>query len=553
MIARLVPLSLVVSTSLLARAIVPTLINGTPVPAGTWLEVVRITSNGGACTATIVGPRAIITAGHCADDGATANFTFKGKSYSAKMNRSPKYEAEDHDISVGIVSQDIAGAVPMTIGGTAALQTELTLLGYGCVASPGTGGNDGILRMGRSVVTGFSLPYDVVSRKPGGAALCFGDSGGPTFVKKQAGYLLLAINSKGNIKDTNYCTRLDLDESKNFVKSVATSNGVDICGINADCNGTPPPADPTCTLTANPGTVPVFGSLALSLSAQNATSADIDGTIVNVPNGEKRVTPSTAGNFTATGTVKNSAGKTGTCTASYTVTPGAPPPTKPSCTLTAVPGSALVDEAISIELQASGVVDFASIDGNPVAFPNGKLNVSRSNKGDYVAVGFVRGPGGSGGCEATYSVTEGVEPPRIAEFSITPTHCGSNRLPESGVKSACLAVIKRDNTWGQTTPAQVILLSYTNNTQEVLPLLAKKEIPPLVGSPQISDDLTVYANSLIKGQVVLSTKTAKLTRTKVGEVPLSIEGRSSNGRYFLVENLQPFDVQQHLVSLRTTK
>ena len=48
-------------------------------------------------TATIVGPRVIVTAAHCANTGATATFKFNGANYSATITRSPDYQGKDHD------------------------------------------------------------------------------------------------------------------------------------------------------------------------------------------------------------------------------------------------------------------------------------------------------------------------------------------------------------------------------------------------------------------------------------------------------------------------
>lgn len=524
----------------------PTLIRGTPVPAGTWQEVVRITSGGAGCTATIVGPRVIITAAHCTGNGATAKFTYKGTSYSAKMTRSPLYPAKDHDISVGVVASEITGAVPHQIGGAAATGTEITLLGYGCINVGGGGGNDGILRIGKSVITGFS-GYDMVSRTPGGAALCYGDSGGPAFVGTEGNYKLLGINSKGNISDTNYNARLDRQESQDFLKKYASDNGVTICGINGECGSQPPPADPSCNLTANPSSLKVNESLSLVLTSQNSTSASIDGTTVNIPTGEKRITATSVGTFSATGTVRNAAGKTATCQASYNVGNDIPPPNRPTCTLTAIPNIARPNETITLEINVTGTADYASIDGNGVSVPVGKLQITRNNKGDYSATGFVRGTGGSANCFADYTVRDGVEPP-VGEFAITPTHCGSNRLPESGVKSACIAIVKKDASWKEFFMPQTVLLTHADGTQEVQPFLARKAIAGGMNPSRQKEDLTVYANGLVRGTsyTVAFTQKATLSSDIAGSVPVSIIGRSAGGRYFEVENFSPFLVSQHL-------
>lgn len=225
----------VVCLNVQARTFAPALINGVPVADGEFEEVVRIRIDNAGCTATIVGPRVILTAAHCGETGKEAKFTFDGEDYTAQITQSPLYPTKDLDISVGIVDKDILGATPASVGGKAVIGKELTILGYGCTQTDGTGGNDGVLRIGQAKIVGWAGTYDVVSRTPGGAALCFGDSGGPAFLEDSGKFELLGINSKGNIVDTNYNSRLDHKDSMDFLKKIAKDKKVDICGVNANC------------------------------------------------------------------------------------------------------------------------------------------------------------------------------------------------------------------------------------------------------------------------------------------------------------------------------
>jgi len=537
-----------------SEIITPTLIKGTPVEPGTWQEVIRITSQGAGCTATIVGRRTIITAAHCAGNGRTATFNYKGKSYSAKITHSPLYPGRDHDVALGVVAQDIAEARPMSVGGTAKVGDEITLLGYGCINPQGTGGNDGILRIGKSQITGFS-GYDMVSRMPNGAALCYGDSGGPAFTKINNQDRLLGINSKGNISDTNYNARLDRQESLDLMKKFASDNSVVICGINStptdpDCTESLPTPDPSCRLTATPSTVPSGGSVSLVLAAENATSADIDGTAVSVPNGEKRINPTAS--FTSTATVRNAVGKSATCTAPVTVT-NDPLPTRPECTLTAIPAVAKVGEIITLELQTKGGANTASINGNTVSVPLGRMTVSHTVKAQYSAVGFVRGAGGSNNCFADYQVGDGGDPAELPELALVPTHCGPNHYPQTGIKSACLASVKRDSSWKDFFVSQVVLLTYADNTQEVLPMLASKPGNSPGGGIGV-EEWTNAVGTVVSGGTypVLDTKYAKITKQLAGGVPTALEGRNYQGKLYLIQKLSPFNVRQHLNVVRSS-
>lgn len=533
---------LFISQIVAATTIRPTLINGTAVKAGTWKEVVYIKSSGGACSATLVGPKVLITAAHCATTGSTVTFSLDGKKYSAKMTRSNLYPSQDLDINVGIIDSEVANVHPKTIGGKATKGITITLFGYGCTDSDGNGGNDGTLRTGTSVVTGFSN-FDMVSSTPGGAALCFGDSGGPAFIADNGedSAVLLGINSKGNISDTNYNTRLDIAESQKFLTDFAQKNGVDICGINKDCKGSNPPTDPaTCVLTASPQTVLVGESVTLSMTSTNATVAKIEGVTVNVPNGSRSIATSATGTFTATATVDGPGGS-GQCQATYIVKDNTPPPSgRPTCILSAVPQQVKVGEAVSLELTVQGQADYASIDGVSVTIPSGKRLVTTKAIGDYSSNGFVRGSGGSSNCFADYKVVDGGTPPTTPAYSVTPALCGKNAIPQSGIQSACIGVIQKGDSSESMKIQNVVMLKNTDGSVEVLPQISSKvnSTDPATGA--VEEQWTVYANKSMTSQnyQVLDTRAVTASKTSAG-VYQSIEGRSTAGKYFLISTLSP--------------
>lgn len=219
----------------------PTLINGTEVTEG-YDEVVRLRIGNATCTGTAIAPRVIATAAHCIKDNQRAMAFVKSNTYEGFGVRSPRYPRQDHDLAVIILDKPIEENISFATVGQVKLERGLImeLLGFGCTDVGGQGGIDGKLRKGQSQIIGFS-GYDVVSRMDGGSALCFGDSGGPAFVIDNKGEkILIAINSKGNIRDTNYNTRIDLKISQQFYKQVAEKHKVEICGINKYCKKEPP-------------------------------------------------------------------------------------------------------------------------------------------------------------------------------------------------------------------------------------------------------------------------------------------------------------------------
>ena len=524
------------------------LINGKPVDPGTWTEVIRITSNGSQCTATVVGPRVIATAAHCAANGATATFTIGTTNYSAKMFRSPLYSTKDHDVAVGVTAQDITGIEPASVGGKASTGLGINLLGYGCTNPGGGGGNDGILRIGDTTVTGFS-GFDMVSRKAGGAALCFGDSGGPAMLIENGKHLLLGINSKGNIQDTNYNTRTDLPESGDFYKTLATQENIQICGVNKDCGTIPPqPTKPTCTLTANPALITVGQSLSLDMISQGeVTSAIVEGHTVTFPTGSFSITPVAVGSFTANATVTGPGGSNA-CSASYTVKDQGPqPPAKPTCTLSANPQTIKLGQSTTLEMATQGSVTAASIEGTTVPFPAGKKIITPVAKGTFTATALVTGPGGSNTCSGSYDV-EGEDPvdPTTPNFAVVAAYCGDNTIAETPISKVCMAVVKKDSTMTDLRVNQVLLVTYRDTTKEVMPIILRKSQPQAPGDAQRKEDLTLYANTPVSADkfLVLDTRSATLTKIVQGgtEVPSSIQGRTAKGYYFVVDSLAPFNV-----------
>jgi len=221
-------------SSSLSQAVGIQLIGGTPAAPKAHEEVVRIIGEG-SCTATLVGPRVIVTAAHCAEPGDLVDFTYKGKPYAAKIVHSALYETYNHDLAVGILPAAVTDAKPMTIAGAATEGDTLTLMGYGCTKPNGTGGNDGILRVGTTTVVDRDSLFLESFSEEDEAALCFGDSGGPAFIQTAGKLTLVGINSAGNIRDTNLNTRLDSSTSRKFLAEVEKVLSVQICGIGSTC------------------------------------------------------------------------------------------------------------------------------------------------------------------------------------------------------------------------------------------------------------------------------------------------------------------------------
>ncbi len=227
----------------------PKLINGDVVPAGELKQLVffRNQRTGSGCSATVIGDKTILTAAHCGEDGDNVVFSLNGKRFTARIKQSPDFKRGRHDIAVGILSEAVPSDVkPMSVGGRAFRGRAITVAGFGCTKdASGRLVRDRQLRSGNASIVDIN-GRDILFGGRNSAILCAGDSGGLAFVKEGGQNRVLAVNSRGN-DNFSINTRVDTDQSRNFLRRVAFDNGVTICGVTEVCDGapstTPPIAD----------------------------------------------------------------------------------------------------------------------------------------------------------------------------------------------------------------------------------------------------------------------------------------------------------------------
>lgn len=220
----------------------PMLIGGKPADAADWPASVYARAGSAACSATLVGDRVLFMAAHCMDNGGIVRFTAHANAYTGRCAHHPEYRGNDTaDWALCLVDRPVTGVPFELLGPSAALKVKEALLlsGYGCVKPGGGGGNDGIFRIGQANIT--SVPsgknYDIVTK--GGAALCFGDSGGAAYKLLADGKrVIVGVNSRGNISTTSYLPAIAAPGFLSWAFQWATdSAAAKICGLHLDALG----------------------------------------------------------------------------------------------------------------------------------------------------------------------------------------------------------------------------------------------------------------------------------------------------------------------------
>ncbi|MFN8059527.1 MAG: trypsin-like serine protease [Vicinamibacterales bacterium] len=196
------------------------------------------------CSSTLVGSKALLTAAHCIANGATIRIGVAGVAYDAVCTHAPEFSSNTTvDLAACLLSSEVRDARVQyeTVGlDQSQLKTGVTLLmtGFGCTSLAGGGQRE--FRTGDAPVVRLPSDDKFDMELQGQVALCFGDSGGGTFLKLDSEgkrRVQLSVNSHSNIRDTSTFASLGTAPAANFLRSWSAQNGLRVCGVHPDANG----------------------------------------------------------------------------------------------------------------------------------------------------------------------------------------------------------------------------------------------------------------------------------------------------------------------------
>ncbi|MEQ8346580.1 MAG: trypsin-like serine protease [Sneathiellaceae bacterium] len=212
-------------------------------PFGAWpATLVFRNAAGGGCTATMVGQRAVLTAAHCIEDGAAGHVVHQGTRNRLVCSHHPAYPRDiSADFALCIAAADL-GDMPFewlnTEPATLSMGKSITLLGYGCLTSGGEDRNFGTLYQGVAEIAEMPGP-DIYYLARGGAAVCFGDSGGGSFLATDEPNerRLFAVNSRGDISRYSWLSGTANPLFVDWARAWAGTHDVKICGLHDEAQG----------------------------------------------------------------------------------------------------------------------------------------------------------------------------------------------------------------------------------------------------------------------------------------------------------------------------
>nr|WP_201010207.1 trypsin-like serine protease [Rhizobium rhizogenes]QCL09634.1 trypsin family protein [Rhizobium rhizogenes] len=225
------------------------IVKGTkPANTGDWPATLYAQVEPGShCTATIVGPQAVLLAAHCVPSKGTFSIVVDQVTFHARCTIAPgwlKDESDDYAMCAvdGQPFPVPAESISTTIEAVK-VGTQLLIAGFGCNDQYQNG--SGTFRIGHAPVVRLPNVKDanyvfdknsVVTQ--GSQSICPGDSGGGAYLETQSATgthrVIVAVNSRVDLsKLTSYLSSMATPDAVGFLNNWMQTNNQKICGLGA--------------------------------------------------------------------------------------------------------------------------------------------------------------------------------------------------------------------------------------------------------------------------------------------------------------------------------